>query len=227
MNHHIYLAFSTPPSGVSDDQYADFYETHIGEILGVPGFAAARRYQLSPAAPNRPEIRHQHLALYLLDGAPAEPLAELERRMTANELTIPDWFDRIRFASFAGRPLEDEDAELPDHGYLVLSHEPRRFSAEAYFGWYYAHARENLTSDGFELVRRFALTPDTPDPEAPGVPTHAAFYQVQGELPELRRNLRASFEAGRVDIPEWMSEGDFESYDCHAASAAKSAAVAV
>jgi hypothetical protein len=44
-------------------------------------------------------------------------------------------------------------------------------------------------------------------------------------LPELRANLRASFEAGRVDIPEWMSEGDFVSYDCHAASAAKSAAV--
>jgi hypothetical protein len=225
MDSYTYFVFSAPPAGVSDDEYSAFYETHVGEILNVPGFDGARRYNLSQGAPHRADIRYRHLAVYLLDGVDGAQFSELDRRKEAGELTIPDWFDQIRFASFVGRPLEDEATELPDHGYLVLSHEPRRFSAEAYHGWYYAHARENLTSDGFERVWRFALTPDTLDPDARNTPTHAALYEVHGELAELRQNLRASFEAGRVDIPKWMSEGDFESYDCHAASAAKSAAV--
>jgi hypothetical protein len=225
MDQYIYLVFSTPPAGVSDEEYAAFYEQHVGEILSVPGFAAARRYNLGQAAPHREDIRYRHLSVYLLDEVPGEQFADLQRRMAAGELTLPEWFDQILFASFSGRPLEDRTAELPDHWYLVMSHEPRRFSTEAYYGWYYAHARENLTSDGFERVWRFALTPDKVDPDAPSVPTHAALYEVRGDLPELRANLRASFEAGRVDIPEWMSEGDFVSYDCHAASAVKSAPV--
>ena len=37
--------------------------------------------------------------------------------------------------------------------------------------------------------------------------------------PELREALKRSFEAGRVDIPDWMPEGEFHSYDCVAAAA--------
>ena len=218
MSDYAYLVLSGPPAGVGEAEYSDFYEAHVSEILETRGFTAARRYFVSQGAPHRADIRYQHLSVYLLDQHPTEPLAEIERRMQGGAMTIPPWFGGITFSSFAARPLEDATTELPDHGYLVLSHEPRRFSAEAYYGWYYAHARENLTSEGFERVWRFALEEDARDPAAPSTPTHAALYEVRGELPELRQNLRASFEAGRVDIPAWMSEGDFESYDCVAAS---------
>ena len=107
-------------------------------------------------------------------------------------MTMPEWFGEIRFASFDGRPLEDDELDLPDHGYLVLSHAPRRFTTEEYYGWYYAHARENLTSEGFDTVWRYALTPVTVDPEALGRATHAAFYEVHGELPALRSALAES-----------------------------------
>ena len=43
-------------------------------------------------------------------------------------------------SAYSGRPLEDR-ASFPDHSYLVLSHPPRRFNADQYDGWYYAHAR--------------------------------------------------------------------------------------
>lgn len=224
MPNDVHIVFSLPPASVTDDAYSDFYETHIAEILDTPGFVAARRYWLGEAAPDRPPIVFRHLAIYVLDRSGAEAGAQLGRRMDAGELTIPDWFGDVRFHSFDGRPLEDE-IELPDHGYMVLSNAPRRFSTEEYYGWYYAHARENLTSDGFEAVRRFALTAARRDPEGPGDATHAAFYTVDGELPELRRALEESARARRVDIPDWMAECGFASYDCRAGAAARAAAV--
>lgn len=221
MPNAVYLVFTVPPAEVSDAEFSAWYGTHISEVLEIPGFAAARRYWLGPAAPDRPPIVFRHLGLYVIDGAAEEPpQAELARRLGSGEMTTEAWFSAVRVATFAGRPLEDEDVELPDHGYLVLSHAPRRFSTEAYYGWYYAHARENLTSDGFERAWRFALSAEIADDAAPSSATHAAFYAVHGELPQLRAALEESAAARRVDIPEWMPEGDFVSYDCRAASPA-------
>jgi hypothetical protein len=216
---HVHLALSIPPEDVSDQEFSDWYERHVGEALALPGFLAARRYWVAQAVPGRPPSDFRHLAVYVMEGSPRAPLAELGRRMRGGEASMPDWFGRIRFASFDGRPLEDETVEPPDHGYLVCSHAPARFTADEYNGWYYAHARENLTSEGFHTVWRYALTPDSPDEGPLGRAEHAAFYEVEGELPELQRALDESAQARRVDIPDWMGEGDFVSFDCRAASA--------
>jgi len=219
----VHFVLSIPPAGVADDDYASWYDRHLLEILETPGFVAARRYWLGPASTERPPVEFRHAALYIMDRPSEEPLAELGRRIQAGTLTIPDWFPAIRFASFDGRPLEDEELDLPDHAYLVLSHAPRRFTTDEFYGWYYAHARENLTSDGFDTVWRYALTPVTVDPEALGSATHAAFYEVHGELPALRRALEESARARRVDIPDWMPEGEFVSWECVAGAPARSA----
>ena len=86
----------------------------------------------------------------------------------------------------------------------MLSHAPRRFTTEEYYGWYYAHARENLTSEGFDALWRYALTPVNVEEGPLGTATHAAFYEVHGELPVLRSALADSARARRVDIPDWM-----------------------
>jgi hypothetical protein len=221
MPHAVHFVFSVPPAGVAEDEYSNWYDTHVAEILETPGFVAARRYWLHPAAPDRPPVEYRHLAVYVMDRPSEAPLADLGRR--ADAMTLPDWFGEIRFASFDGRPLEDEELAPPDHGYLVLSHAPRRFTTEAYFGWYYAHARENLTSDGFDAVWRYGLTPATVDPDRVGRATHAAFYECHGELPALCRAPVESAQARRVDIPDWMPEGDFVSWDCLAAAPLRSA----
>jgi hypothetical protein len=224
MPRAVHVVFSVPPASVADDEYASWYDAHVAEILETPGFVAARRYWLGPTAErDRPPVEYRHAVVYLLDRPSEEPLAELGRRAERGEMTIPDWFGEIRFASFDGRPLEDEELAPPDHGYLVLSHAPRRFTTEEYYGWYYAHARENLTSDGFDAVWRYGLTPVAADPNAVGKATHAAFYECHGELPALRSALAESAEARRVDIPDWMPEGDFVSWDCLAAAPLRSA----
>ncbi len=137
-------------------------------------------------------------------------------------MTIPDWFGEIRFASFDGRPLEDEELAAPDHGYLVLSHAPRRFTTEEYYGWYYAHARENLTSDGFDTVWRYGLTPATVDPDrARQGHARRVLRGATASCPRCAARSSESAQARRVDIPDWMPEGDFVSWDCLSAAAVR------
>jgi hypothetical protein len=217
MPNPVHIVLTAPPSSVGDEEYSAWYDQHVVEVLEIPGFVAARRYWLDPASPDRPPVEYRYAAFYLCDGTPEEPVAELVRRLGSAQMTLPEWFGDVQVATFDGRPLEDAELEPPDHGYLVLSHAPRRFTTEEYFGWYYAHARENLTSEGFDTVWRYALTPGTPDPGAFGDATHAAFYEVHGELPALRSALADSAQARRVDIPDWMPEGGFVSWDCLAA----------
>jgi hypothetical protein len=218
MPRPIHVVYSVPPDGVRDDAYSEYYEMHVAEILETPGFVAARRYWLEPAVPNRPPVEYRHAAVYLLD---APSTAQLRRRVQAGELTLPDWHGEIRSASFGGRPLEEDEVELPDHGYLTLSHAPRRFTTDEYHGWYYAHARENLTSEGLREVQRYALTPVTVDVRAQVkmvLSTHLAFYSVTTDLATLREALDASARARRVDVPSWLRECDFTSFDCLAAA---------
>lgn len=217
MPHYAHLVLSIPPDSIDEATYDAWYERHVAEILETPGFIAARRYWLDPASPERPRAELRHFSLYLLE-EPDGPIAALDTRVGAGELELPDWFDEIRFTAYSGRPLEDHELTFPDHAYLVLSHPPARFNADEYNGWYYAHARENLTSEGFETVWRYQLTPAVEDPEGPHASRHGAIYEVNGDLPALRAALADTLQARRVDIPDWMAEGEFVSWDCLAAS---------
>lgn len=224
MPNHLFLVLSILPATVDEETYGAWYERHLAEILETPGFVAARRYWLEPASPERPGAEPRHLALYLLD-EPDTPMAALDARIAAGELELPDWFGEIRFTAYGGRPLEDAELGFPDHAYLVLSHPPARFNFDQYDGWYYAHARENLTSEGFETVWRYQLTPTVEDPEGPHASRHGAIYEVTRELPALRSALTETLQARRVDIPDWMArgEGEFVSWDCLAGSPALTA----
>jgi hypothetical protein len=210
----VQLVLSIPPEGVGDDEFSAHYDTHIGELLERPGVVAARRYWLAPAVAGRPPVEYRHAAVFVLERASAGPL------------TPPSWRGGIRVASFDGRPLEDDELEPPDHGYMTLSHAPPRFTTDEYHGWYYAHARENLTSEGLHAVRRFALRPVTVDAQAQvkvALATHLAFYSVSADLVALRSALDESARAGRVDVPGWLRECDFTSFDCHAAAPLRTA----
>ena len=210
MPENIYLVFSKPPEWLAADEFDSWYEAHVGEILAVEGYSAARRFALHAAVGSTSPTMYSHLALYGITGDPAETTAGLDRVIKAGSIVLPDWFGEARFASFVGHALEGPiDFATLDHVYLVFSKQPAQIGLEDYIDWYATHMRENLTADGFDAAWRFRLEPDLVDPLAPCDAVHAALYEVHGDLPQLRVALKEAADAGRVGFPEWFGEIQF------------------
>jgi len=222
---NVYLVFSSPPAGIDAAEYGDWYEGHVHDILGVEGFAAARRFDLEVIRGDTSPTMYTHLSLYEIDGDPREAMARLAKVSGTDAVPLPEWFGGIRFASFYGAPLEGAiDLAALDHLYAVFSRPPDSLPLEEFIDWYATHARENLTAEGFERMWRYRLDPDTVDPAAPPRVQHAALYEVHGELPQLRAALKAAADAGRVGFPDFFDDILFASLDCHAASRVLAAA---
>jgi hypothetical protein len=63
----IMFVQSRPSAPDREDEYNDWYtNTHLPEVLDVPGITAARRFKASDAAPPA-EGAHQYCAVYELD----------------------------------------------------------------------------------------------------------------------------------------------------------------
>jgi hypothetical protein len=68
--HELLLALTNPVEG-KDDEFREWYwGTHIPEILQLPGFVAARRYQTSAGA-------HKYVTIYEVEGSAADALKRL------------------------------------------------------------------------------------------------------------------------------------------------------
>jgi len=219
VSDNVYFVFSTPPPGMSLDDFGRWYDGHVADILGVERWVAARRFNLSPINGDTSPTMYSHLSLYVTEGDPAEADAKLREASRAGRTPHEDWWDRVRVCSFFGDGLEGPiDLTRLDHTYIVFSRQPEQMALDDYVDWYRTHARENLTADGFEAVWRYRLAPSRIDPDAPGTSTHAAIYEVHGELPELRAALREAADAGRVGFPDWFDDILFASIDGRAAA---------
>lgn len=63
----IMFVQSRPSSPDREDDYNDWYtNTHLPEVLDIPGIVAARRFKASEAAPP-PDGAHEYCAVYELD----------------------------------------------------------------------------------------------------------------------------------------------------------------
>jgi hypothetical protein len=212
----VYLVFSTPPPEMSLEEFGEWYEQHVRDILAVEGFVAARRFGFQAVNGDTSPTMYSHLALYVIEG---DPHAAMER-LAASGPGHTEWYPRSRWASFYGDPLEAQPIDLDrlDHAYIVFSRQPAQMSPEEFIDWYATHARENCTAEGFEDVWRYRLERDSVDPLDPNESVHVAIYEVHGELPKLRAALKEAADAGRVGFPEWFGDILFASLYAHAAS---------
>jgi len=101
MRRYQYVVLTSPVEG-REDEYNDWYtNTHIREILQIPGFKAASRYKLAA----RPEVvptslKHRYMALYEIESDDVEAtLGELRRRSAAGELAVSTALDRSATSS--------------------------------------------------------------------------------------------------------------------------------
>jgi hypothetical protein len=220
VSENLHLVFSKPPEWLSETEYNRWYDFHLGEILVVPGFVAARRYRLQVTVGAAPLSQHTFLSLYEIEGDPAAVMGELDKEIESGSMHLPEWFPEIRFSSFNGLSLGNrDDPVMADHLYLVFSDAPPVIGEEDYIAWYRDHLAENLTAQGFLHGWRFRLEPVVTDRAGPTGSTHLALYEVEGDLPALRASLTAARESGVVHIPQWFDQIPFVSFDATALGA--------
>ena len=107
MPDHEYLVLSKPPEGVGAQEYNDWYDGHIREILAIPGFVSAQRSRLTLRGSRGDALPYEYLVRYGIDGDLDETLAGLRRAVAAGELYFPDWFKDIRTAGFHAQPVTE------------------------------------------------------------------------------------------------------------------------
>lgn len=108
MAEHELLVLSRPPEGVSDAAYNDWYDTHVLEILALPGFTAAERLSLEfVSATTEPSQRYTFLTRYEIDGPFEDAWAELRAAVDGGRMTFADWFSRVESQGWRCTPIRD------------------------------------------------------------------------------------------------------------------------
>jgi hypothetical protein len=65
----VLVVFTNVTSPEHDDAYNVWYDdTHLADVVTVPGFTAATRYRVSDAQAKGIEPRHRYLSIYEVDG---------------------------------------------------------------------------------------------------------------------------------------------------------------
>jgi hypothetical protein len=103
MSQKLYLVFSRPPDRISEEEYQRWYDLHARENIRSPGFLSARRFAVTPARGNA--TRLTHLALYEYEGEMERWRDDLNRRIDAGDIDLPEWFGEITFESWDCEPL--------------------------------------------------------------------------------------------------------------------------
>lgn len=220
VSENVHLVFSKPPEWLSELEYNRWYDSHLAEILVVPGFVAARRYRLQTTVGTGPLSQCTFLSAYEMEGDPAVVMRKLDKEAGSGRMDLPGWFREIRFVSFNCLSLGNaSDPVLADHLYLVFSTAPPIVGDEEYVAWYGDHLAENLTAEGFLRGWRFRLEQVARDLAGPDGSTHLALYEVQGDLSALRAGLGAARDAGTIHVPEWFDRIPFVSFDATALGA--------
>lgn len=80
---HVWIVNNDLVAEVSDEYDRWYVETHIPQILGVPGFVSGERLELSPVqhGAKAPELR-RYLSIFEIEGDPAEAFAGLRAAMS-------------------------------------------------------------------------------------------------------------------------------------------------
>jgi hypothetical protein len=114
MGQNLQLVFSHLPAAVTDEEFSEWYDAHLPEILSIPGFVSAQRFRLEPVVVDSVEpTSYRYLALYEIEGDGETLLAEMEKRrlgtvdsyaerkqVDSSGPKLPEWWSRARFASW-------------------------------------------------------------------------------------------------------------------------------
>jgi hypothetical protein len=212
MSNDLFVAFSTPPDSFDLDKFNAFQEEHIREVLEVPGFESARRYELRRTGGNEYPAQYTFVTIYGIDGPKDDVFSAM--RATRDRRAHPDWYEEVPKSGQMAEWIEGDGAPTTrDQLYLVFSTPPAAMSSHAYDEWYRQHLEENVrNSQHIHGGWRYRLGGGSVvDGE---VPEHFAIYALEGSAEEMLKETRAGHE--KDGSPPLQGFRSFASFDAHA-----------
>jgi hypothetical protein len=85
------VVLSNPAPGKEKEYDRWYQDVHLADVVAVPGVSAAQRFALAGDVDGAP---HRFLALYDIDGDPADVWAEIRRRAGTDAMRLSDAVDR-------------------------------------------------------------------------------------------------------------------------------------
>ena len=87
MSRSVLLVFTNATDG-DDVEFNRWYdEVHLKEVLEAPGFVAAERFDLADAQMAEDDRPHRYLAIYEIEGDPADALKALQELAPTMDMT--------------------------------------------------------------------------------------------------------------------------------------------
>lgn len=86
----VLIVLSNPTEG-EEDAYNDWYtNTHLDEVVSIPGFVSAQRYKLTGAQiAGFPTSAHTYLSIYEVEGDPADAFDQLVEELQSGRMELP------------------------------------------------------------------------------------------------------------------------------------------
>ena len=110
MPSHLMMVYSRPLAG-QEAAYNKWYtEEHVPDVLSVPGFVGAQRFEVLDADGSRSPTP-QYLAIYEIE-APGidEAQARLAAAVASGQVTISDTLDKSSLSRVLLRPISERRA---------------------------------------------------------------------------------------------------------------------
>jgi hypothetical protein len=94
LGKHFLFHFANAVPGREAEFNAWYDDTHLGDVLAVPGMIAATRYELEPIERSGPPAPAGYVAVYEFEGEPSEVLPALSA--ASKKMVISDAMSRER-----------------------------------------------------------------------------------------------------------------------------------
>lgn len=108
----LMLVFTNAAEGRDDEFHKWYDETHIPDVLAVPGVVSAQRYQVAqvetPEVEDAPTVAppaHGYLVVYELDRDGNEVMADFATRLGSGEMELSDVMDFATVALSVWKPM--------------------------------------------------------------------------------------------------------------------------
>lgn len=95
------IVFTNPVAGREDEYNSWYTDTHLGDVLKIPGIVGAQRFRVAEHQRDPGPHPWQYLAIYECDTDDVRSvIAELKARSGTSAMTMSDTLDKERFVYF-------------------------------------------------------------------------------------------------------------------------------